>query len=102
MDAIMLGQYIEIAMLVNRLAMPGDTPLVPPIWDATEAKFPPGFASRGQMDCAMVTAMFGSATDTPELVSADKKLSLDASACAVAGAAVAAATMPTEMASAVE
>ena len=36
------GQYIEIAMLVNRLAMPGETPLVPPIWDATPAKFPPG------------------------------------------------------------
>ena len=56
----MLGQYIEIAMLVNRLAMPGEMPLVPPICDATPAKLPPGCASIGQMDCAMLTAMFGS------------------------------------------
>jgi hypothetical protein len=56
----MLGQYIEIAMLVNKLAIPGETPLVPPIWDATPAKFPPGCTSIGQMDCAMFTAMFGS------------------------------------------
>jgi hypothetical protein len=90
MDAIMLGQYIEIAMVVNRLAMPGDTPLVPPIWEATAAKFPPGWASNGQMDCAMDTAVPGSPYDTPELVSADKKLSLTASARA--GAAATAAT----------
>ena len=77
-DAIIDGQYIEMAMLVNMLAIPGETPLVPPIWEATEAKLPPGFESSGQMDCAIETAMFGSATDTPELVSADRKLSLDA------------------------
>jgi hypothetical protein len=86
----MVGQYIEIAMLVNRLAMPGDTPLVPPIWEATPAKFPPGCERSGQMDCAMLTAVPGSPYETPELVSADKKLSLTASA--LAGAAAMAAT----------
>ncbi|BDX30633.1 hypothetical protein TUM20985_11800 [Mycobacterium antarcticum] len=39
---------------------------------------------------------------TPELVRAERKLSLIASACAGAGAALAATTMPTEMAIALD
>jgi hypothetical protein len=50
----------------------------------------------------MVTAVPESAYDTPDLLRVDKKLSLAVSAYAVAGAALAAATMPTEMANAVE
>ena len=48
-EAIICGQYIDIAMLVNIDAMPGGMPLLETL-DATPANVPPGCASIGQID----------------------------------------------------
>jgi hypothetical protein len=60
-DAIIDGQYIDIAMLVNIFAMAGDIPLLPTTLDAAEANDPPGLASIGQMDWPIATVLPGSA-----------------------------------------
>ena len=48
-EAIIDGQYIDIAMLVNRSAMSGEIPLLPML-DAARANDPPGCESSGQID----------------------------------------------------
>ncbi|EUA20698.1 hypothetical protein I553_3022 [Mycobacterium xenopi 4042] len=44
-DAIIDGQYIDIAMLVNICAIAGDMPFWPVMPDAAEANVPPGWAA---------------------------------------------------------
>lgn len=58
-SVIMLGQYIEMAILVNMSAIPGDMPL-PLTRAAVAAKFPPGSASIVHTDWPIATALPGS------------------------------------------
>lgn len=59
-DDIIWGQYIWIAMPVKNDAISGDIPLLPRIWDATDAKFFPGSTSIGHTSCPSWTAAPGS------------------------------------------
>src|SRR4051794_21706492 len=76
MLAIADGQYIWIAMVANMLAISGDImALLPRTRDTAAAKFPLGWASIGQRDWPIASALPASPKLTPALDSAEMNAS---------------------------